>query len=140
MYCYRFSLFCFVFEIYKLLFLLQECSNYPGFVTKFRVSNQFSEANDHVGYENYRHVCHKWHYKITKAMVVCLDSKDYVQIRNSLIILIKILPHFPVLAKLSQIIERKIEKVNCFCRFKFITALKMLTRRCTPKRHSSKYC
>jgi len=75
------------------------------------VSNQFSEANDHVGYENYRHVCHKWHYKITKAMVVCLDSKDYVQIRNSLIILIKILPHFPVLAKLSQIIERKIEKV-----------------------------
>ncbi|KAK7790717.1 hypothetical protein R5R35_007956 [Gryllus longicercus] len=90
----------------------KECANYPGFVTKFRVSNQFSEANDHVGYENYRHVCHKWHYKITKAMVVCLDSKDYVQIRNSLIILIKILPHFPVLAKLRQIIERKIEKVR----------------------------
>ncbi|XP_066999560.2 THO complex subunit 2 isoform X2 [Anabrus simplex] len=90
----------------------KECANYPGFVTKFRVSNQFSEANDHVGYENYRHVCHKWHYKITKAMVVCLDSKDYVQIRNSLIILIKILPHFPVLAKLRQIIEKKIEKVR----------------------------
>lgn len=65
-----------------------------------------------VGYENYRHVCHKWHYKITKAIVVCLDSKDYVQIRNSLIILIKILPHFPVLAKLSHILERKIEKVK----------------------------
>ncbi|XP_011053050.1 PREDICTED: uncharacterized protein LOC105145294 [Acromyrmex echinatior] len=44
----------------------KECSNYPGFVTKFRVSNQFSEANDMVGFENYRHVCHKWHYKITK--------------------------------------------------------------------------
>ncbi|XP_066598314.1 THO complex subunit 2 isoform X3 [Prorops nasuta] len=90
----------------------RECSNYPGFVTKFRVSNQFSEANDMVGFENYRHVCHKWHYKITKAIVVCLDSKDYVQIRNSLIILIKILPHFPVLAKLSQILERKVEKVR----------------------------
>ncbi|XP_012259618.2 THO complex subunit 2 [Athalia rosae] len=90
----------------------KECSNYPGFVTKFRVSNQFSEANNMVGFENYRHVCHKWHYKITKAIVVCLDSKDYVQIRNSLIILIKILPHFPVLAKLSQILERKVEKVR----------------------------
>lgn len=90
----------------------KECSNYPGFVTKFRVSNQFSEANDMVGFENYRHVCHKWHYKITKAIVVCLDSKDYVQIRNSLIILIKILPHFPILAKLSQILERKVEKVR----------------------------
>ncbi|XP_045492361.1 THO complex subunit 2 [Colias croceus] len=89
-----------------------ECAHYPGFVTKYRVSNQFTEANDHVGYENYRHVCHKWHYKITKAMVVCLDSGDYVQIRNALIVLIKILPHFPVLAKLAQIIERKIEKVK----------------------------
>ncbi|XP_055678901.1 THO complex subunit 2 isoform X3 [Lutzomyia longipalpis] len=90
----------------------KECANFPGFVTKFRVSNQFSEANDHVGYENYRHVCHKWHYKITKAMVFCLDSKDYMQIRNSLIILMKILPHFPVLTKLSQIIEKKVEKVK----------------------------
>ncbi|XP_055386448.1 THO complex subunit 2 [Condylostylus longicornis] len=90
----------------------KECASFPGFVTKFRVSNQFSEANDQVGYENYRHVCHKWHYKITKAIVVCLDSKDYMQIRNALIILMRILPHFPVLTKLSQIIERKVEKVR----------------------------
>lgn len=90
----------------------KECSNYPGFVTKFRVSNNFSEANDHVGYENYRHVCHKWHYKITKALVFCLESKDYMQIRNSLIILMRILPHFPVLEKLSNIIERKAIKVR----------------------------
>ncbi|XP_059482003.1 THO complex subunit 2 isoform X2 [Neocloeon triangulifer] len=89
-----------------------ECANFPGFVTKFKVSNQFSDANDHVGYENYRHVCHKWHYKITKALVVCLDSKDYVQIRNSLIILIKILPFFPVLVKLYHIIDARIEKVR----------------------------
>lgn len=89
----------------------KECANYPGFVTKFKVSNQCTEANDHVGYENYRHVCHKWHYKITKAMVFCLESKDFVQIRNALIILKKILPHFPVITKLSQIIERKVEKV-----------------------------
>ncbi|RZF48549.1 hypothetical protein LSTR_LSTR011164 [Laodelphax striatellus] len=90
----------------------QECAFYPGFVTKFRVSNQYSEANDHVNYENYRHVCHKWHYKITKAMCTCLESKDYVQIRNALIILIKILPHYPMLTKLSQFIERRIDKVK----------------------------
>uniref|UniRef100_A0A1B6BZM5 THO complex subunit 2 n=4 Tax=Clastoptera arizonana TaxID=38151 RepID=A0A1B6BZM5_9HEMI len=89
----------------------EECAKYPGFVTKFRVSNQFSEDNS-VGYENYRHVCHKWHYKITKATMVCLESKDYVQIRNALIILIKILPHFPMLSKLSQCIEKRVEKVK----------------------------
>ncbi|KAF2879485.1 hypothetical protein ILUMI_26680 [Ignelater luminosus] len=90
----------------------KECANYPGFVTKYRVSNQYCDNLDHVGYENYRHVCHKWHFKLAKAMIICLDSKDFVQIRNALIILIKIIPHFPVLFKLSQIIEKKIEKVR----------------------------
>lgn len=45
-------------------------------------------------------------------MVFCLESKDYMQIRNALIILMRILPHFPMLVKLAQIIERKVEKVR----------------------------
>jgi Transcription factor/nuclear export subunit protein 2. len=44
-----------------------ECADHPGFVTKCRVSNQCSDANQNVGYENFRHACHKWHYKITKV-------------------------------------------------------------------------
>lgn len=48
---------------------------------------------------------------VFQALVVCLESKDYIQIRNALIILIKILPHFPVLLKLAQIIEKKVEKI-----------------------------
>merc|ERR1712203_870789 len=51
------------------------------------------------------------HFKIAKALVVCLESKDYVQIRNALTILTKILPHFPVIAKLNGVIEKRIEKV-----------------------------
>ena len=67
----------------------KECVGYPGFVTKFRVATteakpgDKSDKNDHVDYENYRHVVHKWHFKIAKALVVCLESKDYVQIRNA---------------------------------------------------------
>ncbi|XP_025831929.1 THO complex subunit 2 [Agrilus planipennis] len=90
----------------------KECANYPGFVTKFRVSNQYSDNLDKVCYENFRHVCHKWHFKLAKALIICLESKDYVQIRNALIILIKIIPFFPVLSKLSQVIEKKMEKVR----------------------------
>ena len=26
-----------------------------------------------LDYENYRHVCHKWQYKLTKALVLCLE-------------------------------------------------------------------
>ena len=87
---------------------------YPGFVTKFRVTTPekaSDKSDDHVDYENYRHVCHKWHYKIAKALVVCLESKDYVQIRNALTVLTKILPHFPLIVNLGGVIEKRIEKV-----------------------------
>ncbi|XP_037087592.1 THO complex subunit 2-like [Pollicipes pollicipes] len=89
----------------------RECAFFPGFVTKFRVSNKQNERSDHVDYENYRHVCFKWFYKITKAIVTCLDSKEYVQIRNALKILIKILPCYPVLSHVANIVEKKVEAV-----------------------------
>ena len=94
-----------------------ECVGFPGFVTKFRVATNDTpedakNSKDHVDYENYRHVVHKWHFKIAKALVVCLESKDYVQIRNALTILTKILPHFPVIAKLNGVIEKRIGKGN----------------------------
>merc|ERR1712223_961056 len=93
----------------------KECVGYPGFVTKFRVTTADAQGDkdskDHVDFENYRHVVHKWHFKIAKVLVVCLESKDYVQIRNALIILTKILPHFPVIVKLNGVIEKRIEKV-----------------------------
>merc|ERR1719266_421601 len=91
----------------------RECSGYPGFITKYRVTEKSSQGTDtdNVDFENYRHVCHKWHYKIAKALVVCLESKDFVQIRNSLIVLTKIKEQFPVIQNLSTVIERRIEKV-----------------------------
>jgi len=93
----------------------RECAGYPGFVTKFRVTTvtdgKTPNETDTVDYENYRHVCHKWHYKIAKALVVCLESKDFVQIRNSLIVLTKIKEQFPVIKNLSTVIEKRIEKV-----------------------------
>ena len=59
-----------------------------------------------------RHVCHKWHYKIAKALVVCLESKDFVQIRNSLIVLTKIINFFPVIQNLGTVIQKRIDKVE----------------------------
>lgn len=44
-------------------------------------------------------------------MLMLLGSKDYMQIRNALIILMRILPTFPVLSKLSQILEKSVMRV-----------------------------
>lgn len=85
----------------------KECAKYPGFVTKFCEKDPI-----HVDFENYRHVCHKWHYRLTKAFILCLDSGDYIQIRNSLIILTKLLPQFPVMISFAQAIERRVENIR----------------------------
>src|SRR6218665_2628895 len=73
-----------------------------------RASSPFS---DHLDYENYRHVVHKWHYSLTRVSVNCLESGDYIQIRNMLIILTKILPHYPKVIKLGTALERSVERV-----------------------------
>lgn len=85
----------------------EECAKYPGFVTKFSEKDPV-----HIDYESYRHVCHKWHYRLTKAFILCLDSSDYIQIRNSLIVLTKLLPYFPVMISFAQAIERRLENIR----------------------------
>ncbi|XP_055951703.1 THO complex subunit 2-like [Argiope bruennichi] len=91
----------------------KECANFPGFMTKFKVADKTGDSSvDHVDYENYRHVCHKWHFKITKSLLKCLDSGDYVQIRNSLLVLWKIAPHFPVIQSLGGALDRRMEKIK----------------------------
>ena len=40
----------------------------------------------YLDYENYRHITFKWHFKLTKALVVLLESKDYMQVCVSIYI------------------------------------------------------
>ncbi|XP_041931252.1 THO complex subunit 2 [Alosa sapidissima] len=90
----------------------QECGNYPGFVTIFRASG-FDGGNkaDQLDYENFRHVVHKWHYKLTKASVHCLETGEYTHIRNILIVLTKILPFYPKVLNLGQALECRVLKI-----------------------------
>ncbi|XP_057313993.1 THO complex subunit 2-like [Hydractinia symbiolongicarpus] len=87
----------------------KECSRFPGFLTILRATN--SEKASYLDYENFRHVCHKWQYKLTKALILGIESKDYTQIRNTLLVLIKILPYYPQVQNLGQALERRIEKI-----------------------------
>ncbi|XP_071787081.1 THO complex subunit 2-like isoform X1 [Asterias amurensis] len=91
----------------------KECGNYIGFVTVLRASGaESSNKADQLDYENFRHVCHKWQYKLTKAVVSCLESKDYTQIRNTLILLTKILMYFPLVLNLSVVLEKRVDKIR----------------------------
>jgi THO complex subunit 2 len=93
----------------------KECGKSPGFVHIIRGdpnSDGAKKIEKYLDYENFRHVCCKWHFKLTKAMVFCFDSKDYSQIRNGLTVLNKILPEFPVVLNLAQALEKRILKVK----------------------------
>lgn len=91
----------------------KECGNYPGFITILRATG-FDGGNkaDQLDYENFRHVVHKWHYKLTKASVHCLETGEYTHIRNILIVLTKILPWYPKVLNLGQALERRVDKIR----------------------------
>uniref|UniRef100_A0A2K5CJY7 THO complex subunit 2 n=1 Tax=Aotus nancymaae TaxID=37293 RepID=A0A2K5CJY7_AOTNA len=90
----------------------KECGNYPGFLTILRATG-FDGGNkaDQLDYENFCHVVHKWHYKLTKASVHCLETGEYTHIRNILIVLTKILPWYPKVLNLGQALERRVHKI-----------------------------
>ncbi|XP_063413325.1 THO complex subunit 2-like isoform X1 [Mytilus trossulus] len=90
----------------------KECASYPGFVTVFRKGADSVNKADQLDFENYRHVCHKWHFRITKAMVACLESGNYIQIRNALIVLTKILPNYPKITQFGQALERRVDRLR----------------------------
>uniref|UniRef100_A0A8C5WF72 THO complex subunit 2 n=1 Tax=Leptobrachium leishanense TaxID=445787 RepID=A0A8C5WF72_9ANUR len=90
----------------------KDCGSYPGFVTILRATG-FDGGNKaaQLDYENFRHVVHKWHYKLTKASVHCLETGEYTHIRNILIVLTKILPWYPKVLNLGQALERRVHKI-----------------------------
>jgi THO complex subunit 2 len=94
----------------------RECAQYPGFLTIFRNSLNNSQnapnKQEQLDYENFRHVCHKWHYKLTKSFIVCLESEEYLQMRNALIVLTKVLPHYPKLTGFCSALDKRVEKIK----------------------------
>ncbi|XP_032812381.1 THO complex subunit 2 isoform X4 [Petromyzon marinus] len=90
----------------------KECGSFPGFITILRaVGSDGANKADHLDYENFRHVVYKWHYKLTKASVNCLETGEYTHIRNILIVLTKILPFYPKVLNLGQALERRVQKI-----------------------------
>ncbi len=46
-------------------------------------SSGSGNEKQYLDYENYRHITFKWHFKLTKSIVILLESKDYVQVRRA---------------------------------------------------------
>ncbi|CAO2181939.1 unnamed protein product [Urochloa humidicola] len=85
----------------------RECVNKPGFAVYFRYPN-----SQRVSYSQFVRVHWKWSSRITKALNQCMESKEYMEIRNALIVLTKISSVFPVIRKSGVNLEKRVAKLK----------------------------
>ncbi|CAA6659375.1 unnamed protein product [Spirodela intermedia] len=80
----------------------QECGNKPGFAVYYRFPN-----SQRVTFNQFIRVHCKWNTRITRLLIQCLESTEYIEIRNALIMLTKISSAFPVTRKSGLNLEKR---------------------------------
>ncbi|KAL7000789.1 hypothetical protein U1Q18_001940 [Sarracenia purpurea var. burkii] len=85
----------------------RECGNMPGFAVYYRYPN-----SQRVTYSQFIKVHWKWSQRITRLLIQCLESPEYMEIRNALIMLTKISSVFPVTRKSGINLEKRVAKIK----------------------------
>ncbi|WJX48474.1 THO complex subunit 2 [Trifolium repens] len=85
----------------------RECGNMPGFAVYYRFPN-----SQRVTYGQFIKVHWKWSQRITRLLIQCLESSEYMEIRNALIMLTKISSVFPVTRKSGINLEKRVAKIK----------------------------
>eukprot|EP00250_Pteridium_aquilinum_P010635 c19529_g1_i1 orf=214-5961(+) len=85
----------------------KECGNMPGFAVLYRDPN-----STRVTFSQFLRVHLKWSNWITKSLIQCLESADYIEIRNALTVLTKISSVFPVTRKTGFNLEKRVIKIK----------------------------
>ncbi|KAK6921550.1 THO complex, subunitTHOC2, C-terminal, partial [Dillenia turbinata] len=105
----------FLFETLKIAYYWKsdesiyerECGNMPGFAVYYRYPN-----SQRVTYSQFIKVHWKWSQRITRLLIQCLESTEYMEIRNALIVLTKISGVFPVTRKSGINLEKRVAKIK----------------------------
>ncbi|XP_077241157.1 THO2 isoform X2 [Tasmannia lanceolata] len=85
----------------------RECGNMPGFAVYYRYPN-----SQRVTFSQFIRVHWKWSGRITRLLIMCLESTEYMDIRNALIMLTKISCVFPVTRKSGINLEKRVAKIK----------------------------
>lgn len=80
----------------------------PGFLKKWSANP--SEAI-YLQYEEFRSVMFKWHKFLTVAFRNCLESRDYMHVRNALAVLEKISGQFPQIDSHGAMLEANVNSI-----------------------------
>ncbi|KAG4301413.1 hypothetical protein PCK1_002339 [Pneumocystis canis] len=90
--------------------------NLPGFQKRWssgfhdKVQEHISD-DDILQYEEFKRLMYKWHRKLNQVFKICLDSKEYMHVRNAIIVLEKISECFPVISWMGRMLKDKISSI-----------------------------
>ncbi|EMR10044.1 hypothetical protein PNEG_01798 [Pneumocystis murina B123] len=87
--------------------------NLPGFQKRWSFSfrdkpQEHINDEDMLQYEEFKRLMYKWHRKLNQVFKICLDSQEYMHIRNAIIVLEKISQCFPVVAWMGRALKDKV--------------------------------
>jgi THO complex subunit 2 len=85
----------------------KECDK-CGFSVNFADTEKGKRAN----YDEYRKVYGRWQGKIAGVIIGCLNSKEYMEIRNTLIVLRKMVKVFPSSMRIYNFIDQNITRIK----------------------------
>lgn len=92
-----------------------EGEGFPGCITRVTLRNATAgdteTANDFT-HENLRSICNKWQARISKVCCDMLATGNYVCIRNTLTLLLKILQQFPLVTIFYKNVEKAVTELR----------------------------
>jgi THO complex subunit 2 len=85
----------------------RECASQPGFGSSF-----LDRDSRRATFADFVAVSLKWHQKVVRSLVACLESKEYMEIRNALLVLTRVSRAFPATRKHGAYLEKRVAKIK----------------------------
>ena len=86
----------------------RDCEDSVGFA--MRPSE--GDAGKKVSREDFYKLAHKWHVRVGKAFINCLEETEYMSLRNALAVLTRVTSEFPATRRVGAHILRAAEKIQ----------------------------
>ena len=87
---------------------VRDCENSVGFA--MRPSE--GDAGKKASREDFYKLAHKWHVRVGKAFINCLEESEYMTVRNALAVLTRVTSEFPATKRVGAHILRAAEKIQ----------------------------
>ena len=65
-----------------------------------------------MNHANYITMLYNWHLKFTKSILTQLESRDYMELRTLLEVLVRVVNHFPILRSHGMHLQKRMEKIQ----------------------------